>query len=166
MRTHVFAYGSLQLSAVMNAVTGRHFAAVPAQLPGYSRYSLHNRRYPGIRPRRGCITDGVLYRDVDALSLLRLDAFEDAFYQRRRLPVFIGREHPTVAEVYVVDPASYRLLQPRRWEVAAFRRRFLKPYLRRCRRGFAAAPRDGAAVAACGGARRHGRAVAWCGQSR
>jgi gamma-glutamylcyclotransferase (GGCT)/AIG2-like uncharacterized protein YtfP len=145
MQTNVFAYGSLQLSAVMTAVTGRHFAAVPAQLRGYARYSLRNRRYPGLCPRRGHITDGVLFRDVDALSLRRLDAFEDAFYRRRRLTVFIGGEHPALAEVYVVDPASYRMLESRRWKLEGFRRYFLKPYLRRCRRGFAAASGDAAA---------------------
>jgi len=151
MPTHVFTYGSLQLSAVMSAVTGRHFAAVPAQLPGYARYSLRRRRYPGLRPRRNHTTPGVLYRDVDPLSLQRLDAFEDAFYRRRRVTVYVGGEHPVLADVYVVEVASYRLLQPRRWELAVFRRHFLKPYLRHCRRGFAAAPRDAAVVSACGG---------------
>ncbi|MBM4201276.1 MAG: gamma-glutamylcyclotransferase [Gammaproteobacteria bacterium] len=165
MWTHVFAYGTLQLPEVMTAVTGRRFEGVPAHLPGYVRYALRRRRYPGVRPRRGHETDGVLYRNVDPRALARLDAFEDRFYRRRRLLVAVAGEHRVPAEVYTVDPSCYRLFEQRAWSLAAFRKRCLKTYLRRCRRGFAA----DSGGAALGGRRKPGAAeveVAWTGQSR
>ena len=139
MGTDLFVYGSLQLPSVMAAVTGRRFPAVPALLSDHARYSLLGRRYPGLRPHRGQATDGVLYRNVDRLSLARLDAFEDDFYRRVSVTVIVGRDRAVPAEVYLVAPANYRRLEWRRWDLTRFQRCFLKPFLRRCRRGFAAA---------------------------
>ena len=78
---HVFTYGTLMLPSVMEAVTGRRFAAQKAMLHGYARFRVKGASYPGVVEAVGATTDGVLYLDVDAPSLARLDAFEGAFYQ-------------------------------------------------------------------------------------
>ena len=84
MGRDVFAYGSLQVTEVMTAVTGKYFPSVPARLPAHARYRLKERAYPGLAPQPGRLHCG-----VDRLSLSWLDRFEDRFYERRTL-VFTG----------------------------------------------------------------------------
>ena len=140
MSTNLFAYGTLQFPEVIAAVTGRRFTGVPALLSDHARYALRKRCYPGVRPQSGATVEGVLYCDIDARALARLDRFEDPFYRRRRLPVCIGANESVSAEVYIIEPEGFRLFERRSWNLGKFQRRFLKSYLRRCRRGFAAAP--------------------------
>lgn len=135
MSRHVFAYGSLQLGAVMEAVTGRRFRSESAVLAGFERCRLIARVYPGLRRRPGATTVGRLYRHVDGRSMELLDRFEDYFYSRRTLLVAAGGELRVPAEVYVIEPRYYRLMLPREWSVEHFARRRLADYLRRCRRG-------------------------------
>lgn len=130
----MFTYGTLQIPEVMAAVTGRRFRFEPATLRGYVRYRLIGRVYPGLRRRPGAATGGLLYRNVDRLSLARLDRFEDFFYRRQTLGVIAGSGGSVLADVYVIDPRYYRLLEPRRWSLQAFARHRLRRYLRRCRR--------------------------------
>ncbi|MFO1417562.1 MAG: gamma-glutamylcyclotransferase family protein [Methylotetracoccus sp.] len=139
MSRHVFAYGTLQLAAVMEAVTGRSFRSESAVLAGFERCRLIARSYPGLRRRPGATTIGRLYRQVDSRSMELLDRFEDSFYSRRTLFVAAGGEFGVPAEVYVIEPRYYRLLLPREWSVEQFARRRLADYLRRCRRGNSAA---------------------------
>lgn len=137
----VFAYGSLQIPAVMHAVTRRHLASRPARLEGYARYRLKRRSYPGLRRRSGAATEGMLYYGVDRLALTRLDRFEDTCYRRQTLRVVIAPDGLVPAQVYVIPPRYYRLLQPDRWFLRQFRSTALKAYLRRCRRRVAIADR-------------------------
>lgn len=139
MLRDVFAYGSLQIPAVMQAVTGRNFASQPAMLQDYGRCRLRDRCYPGVRHRAGRRTEGVLYRRVDRLALSRLDRFEDPFYRRQSLRILVAPGCIGQAEVYVIPPANYRLLERRAWSLQRFRRYALKRYLRRCRRRTVAA---------------------------
>ena len=78
---HVFTYGTSMIPSVMEAVTGHRFASREAMLHGYARFRVKGTSYPGIVEAAGATTDGVLYLDIDAPSLARLDAFEGAFYQ-------------------------------------------------------------------------------------
>lgn len=131
---NVFVYGSLQFPAVMHAVTGRRFPSGPARLEGYLRRRLRCRCYPGLRRRDGACTDGVLYRRVNPRALACLDRFEDSFYRRRTLQVVVEPGKRLMAEVYVIPPQHYRMLEPRGWSPLEFRRHALKCYLRQCRR--------------------------------
>ena len=141
----VFAYGSLQIPAVMHAVTRRYLASRPARLEGYARYRLKRRSYPGLRRRSGAATEGMLYCGVDGLTLTRLDRFEDNFYRRQTLRVVIAPDGVVPAQVYVIPPRYYRLLQPGRWSLRQFQSTALKAYLRRCRRRVAIADRQAGA---------------------
>ena len=85
MSDAVFAYGTLEIPAVMEAVTGRSFPQREAALEGFARFLIRGRFYPGIIEERGSVTDGVLYEGVDPESLTRLDAFEGPLYKRLRV---------------------------------------------------------------------------------
>jgi len=99
----------------MTAVTGQRFSSQPA-----------------------AVTQGVLYREVDADALSRLDTFEAAMYDRRSLAVDVD-ERPTgrrslSAEVYVIRSSERARLSSEKWDPEQFRRLHLDAYLQGCAR--------------------------------
>jgi len=148
-----FAYGTLELPEVMEAVTGRVFPARDAHLPGFARALLRDRSYPGIVERAGARTTGVLYDAVDRVAFALLDRFEDAFYERRRLDVEVGDGEPVSAHVYVIPPEHAGLLTSNPWQRARFATEHLTTYVAHCRefrqravRELALPPRPGGAA--------------------
>lgn len=133
---HVFAYGTLQVPDVMRTVTGAEFQGEPARLQGYARYRLVGRSFPGLRAQAGTSTAGILYRDIDAEALRRLDVFEDDFYRRETLLVIPASGVPVAAEVYVVPPEHYGLLLDQPWDLQEFQRAALPEFMGRCRGEF------------------------------
>lgn len=129
----LFAYGTLQIPAVMGAVTGAEFPSQPARLEGYARYRLKDRSFPGLRQEPGAVAEGALFGDIDAEALRRLDAFEDDFYRRETLTVLDAAGRPVAAEVYVVPPEHYALLVYQPWDLEEFRRTALAGFMARCR---------------------------------
>ena len=126
---HVFTYGSLMVAAVMEAVTGHRFASRKATLHDYARFRLKNASYPGIVEMAGATTDGVLYLDVDAASIDRLDAFEGVFYQRTCVEVYTPQGERRPAETYVVVPRYQDHLSTEAWRLNHFRRDHLEAFL-------------------------------------
>lgn len=88
----LFVYGTLQFPEVLVALLGRTLHGRPAWLPDHARLGVRGEVFPGLVPRAGATTAGLLYEDVDAATLLRLDAFEGELYERRRVVV---RADPT-----------------------------------------------------------------------
>ena len=129
----VFAYGTLQIDAVMHAVTGRRFDGAEALLPGFRRRRLMQRTYPGIVPFTGEETRGVVVRGVDAETLARLDAFEDELYDRRVLEVRTGGGG-VLAWTYVVADPYRHLLSDQPWDVQDFLLEHGEAFLASCRR--------------------------------
>jgi len=89
---NIFTYGTLMIPDVMYAVTTRKFRFKNAILRGYARFTVKGESYPGIIPVTGAVTEGIVYFDVDALSLDRLDAFEGDLYQRTPVRVETKKE--------------------------------------------------------------------------
>ncbi len=131
----VFTYGTLAFAEVMEAVAGRAFASEPATLEGFVRLCVRGVVYPGVRARPGAAVDGVLYRGLDAAALARLDRFEGALYERRRLAVRLERGASCDAWVYVVPEALAHRLADEPWDPERFRREHLPAYLAHCRTG-------------------------------
>lgn len=121
---HVFAYGTLSIRRLMAAVSGRTFACEPALLEGYARYALRGVTFPGLVEEGRSATDGVLWRDVDAASLARLDQFEGDWYVRRAVTVRAGSQQ-VAAETYLLVPAQRHRVSRRRWNLARFESRYL-----------------------------------------
>jgi len=127
-----FAYGTLQIPEVMRAVTRADFLAQPARIEGYARYRLNGLPYPGLRAQAGLSADGILYRQVDAAALHRLDAFEDDFYRRECLQVRLESGALVMAWVYVIPPDHYGRLLREPWDLDEFRRTALPGFIARC----------------------------------
>lgn len=128
-----FAYGSLEFPDVMEAVTGRRFAGCEAVLEGFARELLAERPYPGLAPRPGARTTGVLYDGLDVRAFELLDLFEDDFYARRALDVSGDDGRVVRAEVYVVEETHVSLLTGAPWSRTRFAARHLPGFLEGCR---------------------------------
>jgi len=81
-KAKLFAYGSLQLPQVFEAVTRLSREGDPAILRGFRRTKLRALGFPAILPADQEETSGILYHSIDDDAWRRLDAFEDDFYDR------------------------------------------------------------------------------------
>lgn len=131
----LFVYGTLQNPLIYQAVTGWVRTGQPAVLHGYARYRLRGLSYPGLIAEAGAQTEGLLYADLSAPELARLDAFEDDFYHRETVRVNAGPAGVVRAEVYLIPPARRALLEPRPWSLAEFMLTDGPDFLRRCQPG-------------------------------
>jgi gamma-glutamylcyclotransferase (GGCT)/AIG2-like uncharacterized protein YtfP len=129
----IFVYGTLQIDAVMQAVTGRRFEGAPATLDGYTRRRLRERTYPAVVPEADARTEGVVFRGLDDDALARLDVFEDVLYERLRLPVRTGDAQTEDAWVYVLAAEHAGWLSDEPWDLDEFVREHGDAFLAACR---------------------------------
>jgi gamma-glutamylcyclotransferase (GGCT)/AIG2-like uncharacterized protein YtfP len=128
-----FAYGTLVLPEVMEAVTGRAFAGRPALLRGFARRRLLGRSFPGLVEERDAATAGVLYDGVDAATLATLDRFEGPLYERAAVAVELDRGTRAACWVYRLAPAAQSLVRAETWELAGFGADERAAFLAECR---------------------------------
>lgn len=120
-RMHLFTYGSLMFPEVWNIVVGREFETVAGTLAGYSIFRVEGAAFPGIIASSAeCSVKGLVYFDVDAASVERLDRFEDDFYARRSLAIDCtdGQRHS--ADAYTVPATHRRVLTSEPWTAENF----------------------------------------------
>jgi gamma-glutamylcyclotransferase (GGCT)/AIG2-like uncharacterized protein YtfP len=127
---NLFVYGTLRIPSVMYAVTVRRFRGIGAFIKGYARYSVKGESYPGIIPATNAVTDGIVYLDVDELSLKRLDEFEGDLYQRTPIPAETGKGEIYDAETYVIKPEYRRCLTSKEWHLNEFFQNHLESFLK------------------------------------
>lgn len=129
----VFTYGTLQIPAIMTAVTGHAFVHHEASLPGYVRYRIRKQVFPGIVPNKLRYVPGIVYQGLDADTVRLLDHFEDDLYERQTVAIEVDGKTQR-AEAYVVARRHYGLLEKRSWSLEQFRSNYLQQYLESCRR--------------------------------
>ena len=64
----LFAYGTLMVPSVAEAVLGRRPLSLPATLDGYARFRVWGEDFPGVIPCADHSTTGVLYTGLRAAS--------------------------------------------------------------------------------------------------
>lgn len=129
----LFCYGTLQFAAIFEAVTGRSLEGEDAVLEGYARFRVRGEAYPGIVAAAGAHVPGVIYTDIDPVSLARVDRFEGEMYRRQAVQVRASPEGRAVAaETYVVRPRWRVLLADAPWDPDEFARRWHDAYVREC----------------------------------
>ena len=128
----LFAYGTLGIPEIAQALTGRFWPAERAVLEGFARYRVRGESFPGIVSAPGARTAGVLYAGVDARSLVLLDRFEGKLYERREVWVCAGEGTRIAALTYVVGPRCRRRLGREPWDRRRFEARHLGAYLAHC----------------------------------
>jgi gamma-glutamylcyclotransferase (GGCT)/AIG2-like uncharacterized protein YtfP len=126
----LFAYGTLQLPDVLEAVLGLRWQGTPALLLDFARYRVRGKPYPAIVPEPGGNVAGLVYSGVGPAELDQLDRYEGELYERRTLSVRSGGA--TLAAVsYVLAEPQRALLSNESWELGAFEREHLQDYLLR-----------------------------------
>jgi gamma-glutamylcyclotransferase (GGCT)/AIG2-like uncharacterized protein YtfP len=118
---HVFTYGTLMFPEVWQAVVGRSYESVEGIASGYQIFRVRDAVFPGITAGPAtCAVRGIVYLDVDAPSIERLDRFEDSFYERTLLSVECDDGRRLDADAYVVPIANRDVLTTESWDPAAF----------------------------------------------
>jgi len=113
---HVFTYGTLMFPEVWRAVVGREFDAIEGTAAGYAIFRVRDAVFPGIvSGGDGDTVRGVVYVNVDAASLDRLDRFEDDFYERRSLAIDCDDGQQRSADAYVVPTMNRSVLTDEPW---------------------------------------------------
>jgi len=128
----VFAYGTLEVPAVMEAVTGRRFPACEASVQGFARQQLRGRVFPGAIESPGSLLAGRLYEDVDQGTLARLDRFEGRLYERRAVRAQLAAGGERLAELYLLAEQGRGQLLAEPWDRDTFVRLHLGSYLESC----------------------------------
>lgn len=118
---HVFTYGSLMFPEVWQIVVGREFESVEGFVTGYSVFRVRRGAYPGLiaTPAQEVVR-GLVYLDVDAASIARLDRFEGRFYERHSLAVACSDGRRRTADAYVVPERNRRGLTAEPWTASEF----------------------------------------------
>ena len=118
MPSNIFTYGSLMFPAVWEQVVRGHYLSIRAVLTGHARYAIADENYPGMVARDGAAVEGILYRDVAAADVTRLDIFEGADYRRAAVRVQLPDGTETEAYTYLYN-LPQRLLD-KEWNVEEF----------------------------------------------
>lgn len=113
----LFAYGSLQLPEVFEAVTLNKPEGTPAVLKHFQRTKLKGFGFPAILPVLGEETSGVFYPRLGADVWRRLDAFEDDFYERKAVAVQLADGSWGQASTYVLSETYRHLSRDEAWSL-------------------------------------------------
>lgn len=131
--TNLFTYGSLMCSDIMAKVAGCQNDCTQASLHNFFRAKMRNEEYPGIMPQPDTKVLGVLYVNLTAVALHRLDLFEGEMYQRQEVEVVTETNRLTPAMTYVIKPQYRHLLSDKEWDFSEFlsagKEKFEKSYI-------------------------------------
>lgn len=119
--THLFTYGTLMVPDIMARVSGCSSTSLAAELAGAVRYGVRGEEYPGLVRSGGGRVQGMLYLDLPAAAISRLDLFEGEYYRREQVEVSAcdtGRVYCAMA--YIFKPEYGHLLTEKPWEYSEF----------------------------------------------
>ena len=127
---HVFAYGTLLFPDVWHRVVRGAYDRVPARIHGFSRRRLRDALFPAVVS--ACLTEsvrGVLYLEVSADDLERIDRFEGPWYEKKTVACTREDGRIVPARVYVIDPKHRYRIEARTWDPEWFSRHGLPDFL-------------------------------------
>jgi gamma-glutamylcyclotransferase (GGCT)/AIG2-like uncharacterized protein YtfP len=117
----LFAYGTLRVPSIVQAVLGHVPASTRCVLQDYFRGTIHGEVYPGITPRLGQRVSGVIYSLSNPKDLLLLDEYEGALYERTNVTVEAEGKR-LKAQTYVVRSSHLGELTEETWSLPRFLR--------------------------------------------
>ena len=118
---HIFTYGSLMFDAVWSRVVDSGYDRFDAILQGYVRKAVRGEDFPVIVPSAPCSqVEGLVYLNVSASDLVRLDRFEEEYYFRKTEKVVTPDMAVLPAEVYVLKEEYYPIISPKGWDPVHF----------------------------------------------
>lgn len=126
----LFAYGTLMVPEILNAVCGCRRSGEPALLHGYRRRRVIGADYPAIRPWAGETVEGLLYTGLSDDQTDMLDAFEGSMYQRREVEISVAAGKQD-AQTYVLAARYASLLSNQHWSLKQFLSDHVQEFIRR-----------------------------------
>jgi len=126
---NIFVYGSLMFDDVWNRIVQHRYEKHAAVLSGYKRLSVKGEGYPGLVKSFNSSVEGVVYFDVTAQDIKRLDRFEGGYY--KKIPVTVTCETGQVvnADVYLFNKRNRRLLNNKQWDPVRFQAHHLRQFI-------------------------------------
>ncbi len=126
-----FFYGTLMDGDVLARVVGQ--PVPPARIEaavaeGYRRLYVAGAWYPLLVPAPGGRVEGRLVSGIDARAAARIAHFESDAYELETLPVRTPRRGPVGALIFMARPGV--AASPEEWDLASWRRRHKRTYLR------------------------------------
>lgn len=126
MGVNVFVYGPLMLVDVVKAAVGRELTRRGATVNGYMQLRLKDQSQAALIPFPDAVTEGVVYMDVDAESLRRMDAFLGNAFERGYVNVQAGEGEWVEAETHFFRLSRRKELSAKPWDEEEFRKRGMK----------------------------------------
>jgi gamma-glutamylcyclotransferase (GGCT)/AIG2-like uncharacterized protein YtfP len=123
---NIFTYGSLMYPEIFAAVAGQTYRFQPATLSNWRRHRLQGETYPAAIPCSDHQLEGVVWFNVSADSLERLDRFETSSYARQQVQVHTHDRGTYAAYIYRWLDRS-RLLDED-WSTEVFETQHLKHF--------------------------------------
>ncbi len=126
-----FFYGTLMDGNVLARVVGQPVPPArmeAAVVEGYRRLYVTGAWYPMLVPAPGGRVEGRLVSGIDAAQAARIAHFESDAYELEALPVRAARRGPVRALTFMARPGV--AASPEEWDLASWRRRHKRTYLR------------------------------------
>jgi gamma-glutamylcyclotransferase (GGCT)/AIG2-like uncharacterized protein YtfP len=120
--SHLFAYGTLMCTDIMEEVSGLQLPGVPALLQQYRRFCVRGEVYPAIIADADGDVDGVVYRNIPQSAWIRLDRFEGEMYARQMVEVVLAAGARIPAVTYVLRTEFTSCLEASEWDLQTFLR--------------------------------------------
>nr|WP_269781571.1 gamma-glutamylcyclotransferase family protein [Nocardia bovistercoris] len=120
----MFAYGTLQIAAVLETLIGRIPPTTPTNLPGWRAVRLHGKPYPGLVRDTSHAAPGLLLTDLTNEEWSLLDRFEDTIYSLERVTTADRTDAWAYAWPNDFEDAD--------WLLNEFERNELPSYITRC----------------------------------
>lgn len=130
---NVFVYGSLMFDDVWNRVVQHRYNKQSAILSGYKRLSVKGETYPGLIKSFNNSVTGVIYHNVTARDIKRLDRFEGEYYDKISVTVVCETGYVHNAKVYLFNNRNRNLLSSNSWDPVRFQSRHLRRFIAKYR---------------------------------
>lgn len=124
---NIFTYGSLMYPEIFEAVAGQSLNNKPAKLLNWRRHQLQGESYPAATPCVGHQLEGVVWFNVSAQALTRLDTFETSSYARE--PVQIRTSDGAMHSAHIYRWLDLTRLLDEDWSTHTFETQHLKHFL-------------------------------------
>jgi len=129
---NLFAYGTLMFPAIWRAVVGREMTGEPAIVAGYAVYRAPGDVFPVmVRGEKNDAARGIVYRDLDDVTMQMLDDYEAGIYERVAVVATLGSGEAVPCQCYLLRREYERPTNPEPWDAASFERDELPGYLER-----------------------------------
>jgi len=127
---NVFTYGSLMYPSVWRRVVRGEYRSLRGEVRGYRRVRVAGASYPAlIRAEPREVVAGVVYLDVSAADVARLDHFEAEGEAYSRVPVSVELRGGRPVEAWAYLALHPDRVEPAEWDPARFEAEDLARFL-------------------------------------